>query len=253
MPRHAASRSCLFCGSRANLTREHVYPRWLSRALKIGGPITLMLGDDVIRTTPGLSTTLREVCASCNNGWLHELEGSFRSVMETALQGYVREPTVLDAGAQQVVATWAIKTWLLLERTHIGLRGMAIESPDELRRMRSTNAPANSSRVALGAVRITDSTFSWLSSMRVRRAGDDHEFGVIGVFTIGAVVFHIFGPVEPPEGRRAGGIDIGPAMQDWYVPIWPSHLEEVRWPPQEIFTLDELRRRWPGDRVMIVP
>lgn len=118
--------------------------------------------------------------------------------------------------------------------------------------MRRNNAPSTSSRVAIGAVRITDSTFSWLSSSRLRRAGDDYEFGVVGVFTIGAVVFHIFGPVEPPYGRQPRGIDIGSGMRDRLIPIWPSQIEEVRWPPPTIFTLDDLRQQWPGNRVLIV-
>jgi hypothetical protein len=209
-----------------------------------------MYGDEAVRVMPRLDTTLREVCAACNHGWLHDLERSFRSLMLNALKGHVREPTILTPGQQQVVATWAIKTWLLLERAQVFMRGMAIESPDTLSRMRRHNAPSDSSRVSIGAVRITDNTFSWLSSSRLRRAGEDYDFGVVGVFTIGAVVFHVAGAVEPPPGGRAGFEVGGP---DWFVPVWPSHVGEVRWPPVSIFTLDDLRRDWPGHRVRIVP
>jgi hypothetical protein len=244
------ARSCLFCGSRKKLTKEHVYPAWLYRALNIGGPITLMYGNEALRTTPRLNTTLREVCATCNNGWLHDLEHTFRSVMLGAIQGHIREPTVLNPGAQQVVATWAIKTWLLLERASLHVRGMAIESPGTLLAMRRDNAPSDTSRVSVGAVRITDGTLSWLSSSRLRRAGEDYEFGVVGVFTIGAVVFNVSGAVEPPPGGRAG---FAPLRSDSWVSIWPRHVEEVSWPPSSIFTLDELRRRWPGNRVLVMP
>src|SRR6266511_2152327 len=99
------ARSCLFCGSRKKLTKEHVYPAWLYRALNIGGPITFMYGDETVRITPRLDTTLREVCGACNNGWLHDLEHTFRSVMLNALQGHSGEPTVLNPGAQQDVAS----------------------------------------------------------------------------------------------------------------------------------------------------
>ena len=243
------ARSCLFCGSRKELTKEHVYPAWLYRALNIGGPITLMYGDEALRTTPRLDTTLREVCAACNGGWLNDLERTFRGVMLNALQGHVREPTLLDRAAQQVVATWAIKTWLLLERTSLHVRGMAIESPGTLLTMRRDNAPSNTSRVSIGAVRIMDSTFSWLSSSRLRRAGEDYTFGVVGVLTIGAVVFHISGAVQPPRGGRAATLGTDPK---WFVPIWPSDIPQVSWPPPSIFTLDELRLRWPGNRDLLV-
>jgi hypothetical protein len=209
-----------------------------------------MYGDEMVRTTRRLDTTLREVCATCNNGWLHDLERKFRSVMLEALQGHTQPPTVLNPGAQQVVATWAIKTWLLLERTQVNLRGMAIESPDTLLSMYRNNAPSESSRVSIGAVRITDSTFSWLSSSRLRRAGETYDFGVVGVLTIGAVVFHISGAVEPPSGGRSGFQVGGP---DWFVPVWPRHEPEVNWPPPSIFTLDQLRRLWPGNRILLVP
>ncbi len=244
------ARSCLFCGSRKKLTKEHVYPAWLYRALNIGGPITFMYGDETVRITPRLDTTLREVCGACNNGWLHDLEHTFRSVMLNALQGHIGEPTVLNPGAQQVVATWAIKTWLLLERATVHLRGMAIESPGTLLTLRRDNAPSDTSRVSIGAVRITDGTFSWLSSSRLRRVGEDYEFGVVGVLTIGAVVFHISGAVEPPRGGRSAILGTDP---EWFVPVWPRHVPEVSWPPPSIFTLDELRRRWPGNRVLLVP
>lgn len=244
-------RSCLFCGSDTDLTKEHVYPTWLYRALNVGGPITMMLGNDVVRTTPGLSTTLREVCRACNNGWLNDLERSFRSLMLDALLGHVREPTILNSDAQRVVATWAVKTWLLLERTSIRLRGRAFESPGELLGLRRDSAPAASSRVWLGAVRITDNTMSWLSSLAVRGRDDDYEAGVVGVFTIGAVVFHIYGPFEPPVGRPARDLGITSAMQDRFVSIWPSQSEEARWPPPSIFTLDDLRQHWPGGGVII--
>lgn len=148
------------------------------------------------------------------------------------------------------MATWAIKTWLLLERAQLAIRGMAIESPDTLMALRRDNAPSDSSRVSIGAVRITDNTFSWLSSSRLRRAGEDYDFGVVGVFTIGAVVFHLSGAVEPPPTGRAGFEVGGP---EWFAPVWPSNVRAVRWPPASIFTLDDLRRDWPGHRVRIVP
>jgi hypothetical protein len=245
------ARSCLFCGSRSDLTREHVYPKWLYRALKVGGPMTLMLGEEVIRTAPGLDSTLREVCGACNHGWLHDLEHAFRSVMENALLGHIREPTVLNTGAQQVVATWAIKTWLLAKRAFGGIRGKTFESPDTLQRLRRENAPSQSSRVWIGAVRVMDSTFSWLSSLACRDADDDYEFGVVGVFTIGAVVFHVYGAFEPPPGRQARLLHVGADMRDSLVPIWPSQVEEVRWPPITILTSVDLQRHWPGGGVIL--
>jgi hypothetical protein len=240
----------LFCGSAKALTREHVYPAWLYRALGVGGPITLIHGDEEVRRTPQLDTTLREVCATCNHGWLHDLEQAFRSSMLEALRGHVQPPTSLDAEQQRVVAMWAIKTWLLLERAQVHLRGMAIESPDTLLNMRRADGPSDSSRVSIGAVRLTDNTLSWLSSSRLRRVGEDYDFGVVGVFTIGAVVFHLSGAVEPPPGGRAGFQVGGP---DWFVPLWPNKVPVVRWPPPSIFRLDDLRRDWPGHQLRMVP
>jgi hypothetical protein len=242
----ALSRSCVFCRSGTKLTKEHVYPTWLYRALNVGGPITLMLGDDAVRTTAGLGTTLREVCEACNSGWLNDLEGAFKPLMLDALLGHAREPTILNADGQRIVATWAVKTWLLLERTAIRLRGRAFESADELLGLRRDGAPAASTRVWLGAVRIADNTMSWLSSLPVRGRDDNYECGVVGVFTIGAVVFHIYGPFAPPVGRLARDLGISDAMKDRFVPVWPCQAEAVRWPPPSIFTLDDLRQHWPG-------
>jgi hypothetical protein len=117
--RSMPSRSCVFCGASSNLTKEHVYPKWLRRALGTDVPVWIVRNrggvDEVIRPATPFDVTLREVCRDCNNGWLHELEATFRAVMLPALQDKTSPVTVLDSESQQVVAAWALKTWLLAD------------------------------------------------------------------------------------------------------------------------------------------
>jgi hypothetical protein len=63
---------------------------------------------------PAYSWTVRAVCAPCNNGWMAELEERARDLLTPMLAGRGRR---LHAGGQQTLATWALKTALMLEHT----------------------------------------------------------------------------------------------------------------------------------------
>lgn len=242
----------MFCGSRDNLTKEHVYPRWLYRAMGVGGTVQIVRNtdgkDEVIRSARAFDVTVREVCRECNNGWLNDLEQAFRTAMLPALQGHTRPPTSLGIGSQEVVATWAIKTWLLAERAAHQIRGGSVESPGTLLHLRREHAPPKTTQVWLGAVRVSDNTFTWLSSLSVRDTAGRSR-GTVGAFTVGAVVFVIYGPMRPPDGVRGRYVKIG---GDALVQVWPHEIDEARWPPPTILTPADLPRLWPSGGSIVV-
>jgi hypothetical protein len=73
MPRRRkATRPCLFCGSTASVSREHVIPRWVNKELGIRGVVEERSGT--ARRLDALSVVLPQVCIECNTGWMHKLE-----------------------------------------------------------------------------------------------------------------------------------------------------------------------------------
>ncbi|MFZ0229305.1 MAG: hypothetical protein WAL41_20710 [Mycobacterium sp.] len=112
--RKDSARRCVFCGSTSNLTREHVLPDWLkdigldlAPSLHQSAPL-----DRVPRqwsSTP-FNTTVKLVCASCNNGWLSSLESSARPVLTPLIRGESRH---LPSDDQALIAKWTCKTTLV--------------------------------------------------------------------------------------------------------------------------------------------
>jgi hypothetical protein len=245
-----STKRCLFCGKiGVKLTAEDVYPRWLRRAMNIQGPITLWSADELVRVTPTLEARLREVCAECNNRWLHDLERAFRSVMLLPLNGLAG--VVMPEPVQMVVALWAVKQWLLLERSLGYVRGQkALDSgTDNFRWMREHSEPPPQAQVWIGAVaaRNTDR----LSFVATRFVGDppNPPVGISGVFAIGCVLFQVYLPIHAINGvpvEQAYALGIGPPLSLALIQIWPHESREVEWPPERILAVDELDRIWPS-------
>lgn len=107
---------CIFCGGGGKMTAEHVLPdwlgdiglpmdpvqpssRWLNRSPRLLGP-----------PMPPFRTTVRQVCASCNNGWMSRLETVARRVLAPVILG---EPQIILEADQPAVAAWTLKTVLV--------------------------------------------------------------------------------------------------------------------------------------------
>lgn len=114
-------RNCRFCaaplaGTRA---REHVFPRWLLDELSIRNeqitPTQFRPSFEVVSTRSHLLENLQEgrVCATCNNGWMSQLEADTIPLLRPLMQGTsrVRE---LSHEQRTIVARWAVKTAYML-------------------------------------------------------------------------------------------------------------------------------------------
>lgn len=101
--RRKATRPCLFCGSTASLSREHVIPRWVNKELGIHAMVEERSGT--VRRLGALSVVLPQVCIKCNTGSMSELEQRTAPVLGPMLLGPAL-PVVLDAAQQASLATW---------------------------------------------------------------------------------------------------------------------------------------------------
>src|ERR1700733_1463765 len=114
--------SCAFC-SRSNIkmSREHVFPQWLSKTGSYAGAYEMQRGMKTI-TTPLIDVITRKVCENCNIGWLSRIEVGAKAVLEPLLDATA---TVITEGDRWIIARWFTKTILtaqlaLFPRTEIG-------------------------------------------------------------------------------------------------------------------------------------
>jgi hypothetical protein len=106
--------ACAFCGFSGKLTGEHVFGDWLSRiGLDLeptphgAGPLN-RLGQE-LGVRPPFRQKVKDVCATCNHGWMSKLEVIAQRVLTPLILGEPSEIAATDAGA---VTAWVQKTAL---------------------------------------------------------------------------------------------------------------------------------------------
>lgn len=228
----SVGRACVFCGS-TPVTLEHVYPRWIGRKVQVRGSILLTMGRRKVRETRALDVKVKAVCASCNGGWLSDLETKFADKMLPVIAG---RSVDLDPSEQQEVAVWATKTWLLLEMALVHDRGWAMRGPGILRFLYENRRPPRELSVWVGGLLPGHATLAWVSTMVV----NNPPVGVITIFTIGNLVFHMFYPFPPVRHVLA----IGPDLSKGFTPVWPTDSDPVTVPPSGLFDIDDMDRIW---------
>ena len=112
------ARVCVFCGE-GGLTKEHAWPKWLIELLSPtpdDDVIHELIDSDkkVVRRhrTSGLGAFVRQVCASCNNGWMGSLETSSQGDLTSLIQG---QSTRLTPSSQVGLTRWLVKTGMMLD------------------------------------------------------------------------------------------------------------------------------------------
>lgn len=240
-----SGRICVFCDSPPPLTKEHVYPKWLRRAMNLRGPLTLSADHGTDRTVPVLDIQVRAVCARCNNGWMHDLESAVRPVMNHAFH---RLPLILGPGSQKALATWAVKTWLLAEIAHARTRQAALMSPDVLHYLYAEREPPPEMTIRLGAVDSEHTQVTSLSSGPIWGIDKEIPVGALAVLTIGDLVFHLYTPVWR-EGETPQKLMLGTTFAPYLTQIWPHEIDKVEWPPTSILPLSGLERLLPKGRI----
>jgi hypothetical protein len=107
------------------------------------------------RRLDALSVVLPQVCVQCNTGWMSDLEQRTRPVLGPMLRGPAL-PVSLDPAQQATLATWAVKTSLLVTYRKFNAQPGGWIPEDNLRWLylhgRSAMPPPGA-RVWLGGIR----------------------------------------------------------------------------------------------------
>jgi hypothetical protein len=109
------ARACIFCGSRENLNRDDLWPKWLVETVTQDRPseIERIFGSDsTAHVYGGKWGKGRGVCEQCNGGWMSNLESKIKPILEPLI---FDSSSVLDYVQQSAIAIWTLKTAMAFE------------------------------------------------------------------------------------------------------------------------------------------
>jgi hypothetical protein len=108
----ATARRCVFCDAPAN-SREHAFPAWLTKVAPGTGPVVNFRESGAVTwKTGGFDQKIRHVCATCNQGWMSELEQDSMDLVTSLIVEQRTSP--LGTQEQVRLSTWLYKTGIML-------------------------------------------------------------------------------------------------------------------------------------------
>jgi hypothetical protein len=176
---------------------------------------------------------------------MHQLEEAFRSRMGHLL---TQGSTILNRTDQTIVAAWGIKTWsLLIPAVRHMQKGFRLNVPiAHYRWIMQHRTPPPRIQMWIGGVdALPAELISLVNVLRVED-GPNSQRGVAGIFSIGRLLFFIYGPTTVESLKL--GIDGNLAGR--LIPIWAVEEETVIWPPGRLFSAAELDALYPNGGVI---
>jgi hypothetical protein len=239
----SSKKRCLFCGG-TGLTREHVIPKWVRQELRTQGWVYEQTGAGEPRKWNALAVVLPRVCHPCNNELLSNLESRVQPILAPLLHGGSKSaPILISLSEQATLATWAVKTSLLLTiRSYEGESAGWIPA-DNLRWLydhRDLDQPPPGAHVWMFGVNAANTLAA--SSQAACLIDDKGPAAHVGTFTVGYVGFQVFcREVSRPEFSADHESWLAPRapLRDAMLNIWPAS-GVVRWPPPVVFERDAL-------------
>ena len=255
---------CFFCGTTDSpLTKEHVWPKWVSRLLQ--GRYNSdhfqhlrAVGDTTTanwRSPQYLDVTTATVCSGCNNEWL--------SIFENDQIKPLASPLIVggDAAAfapesQSLLSAWAYKMAMLMDVAHPDKTGEFF-TPAERLLFRQTTSAHPLVRVFLGRY-----DFGWRPAHAhtprhtlTEKTGARRTFHLkISTITAGHLATQVMSvrSVESNELVPTSEIkfEFCGAARDVVIPIWPTVPELLSWPPIHTMShqdIEDWTRMWSRD------
>lgn len=253
-------RTCIFCGSNKELTREHVFPDWLSSLFdkKMKGTNEVR-GDNLSRTWQSslFQDKMKSVCKACNNGWMSDIESDVKPILIKLAFTY--DAHSLTSGDQRKLALWAQKTTLVISKATGGMFDIPYSFYEQLYKQKR---PLASILVTMGwRLPLTNLRSQPLASFEIKQVShaivdkDSVEIakkqvedgGLIWAssLVLGNVVFQVIGSNLNGGEVTVGGLDsrIFPHIHPYDKDLsWPTE-----WPIEAVGGLDAVRKGMYGE------
>ncbi|WP_328683129.1 hypothetical protein [Streptomyces sp. NBC_00343] len=216
---------CVFCGG-TPLTKEHVLPRWLKVALDptVRRHRYIRLSNGTVRqhdSTP-LDAQVKIVCSECNSGWMNQLEENVRQFLPDLIRG---NACTLDPEAQRALASWSVKTMLMLQYTHPA--EVRVIPVSDLTRFHEVREPTSSMLGRMGFMNYPPDDSVPLVDTLCQGYGisgaDDMAW--ISTLKIGCMVVQVLRAPKLAEGHILAPFSASSVLR----PVWPPH-DTIEWP-----------------------
>jgi hypothetical protein len=233
------ARQCIFCGG-ANLTVEDAIPLWVSRLLlnegdRLGIYVHQRRGTEPPqtrdrRTGKRIEVRVKQVCGTCNNGWMSALEAQVQPILTPMLLG---QSVTLSESAQRVIARWAVKTAVVF---HYGYPASKPLPEERLQQVRRGPEPPVDSWVwaapSTGTVQPAEYEIKGLDMHTTGTPADEGTHGELFTLCVGQLAVQVFSVVLDDVQRT---INLSAELHP--VQIGPTVDTTVSWPPA--FALDD--------------
>jgi hypothetical protein len=236
--------ACIFCGVSRKMSKEHLWPDWARRALEAdsGHPVPLVPHVIAASDGPGrrwdapvFSSTLKDVCQTCNSTWMSDVEELTKDLVLPMLRD---EGVTLGKEEELCLATWAYIKVLTLERVQRQHQILPVDRYRALHAHLSNGVMSlpRSATVFLAAHGGKALDGGYTHHLIVDRSDLGQPF-FMATFTLRQLVVQVFDNLASPAGikpERAFLLE-GRDAQIWPVEKWP-----VKWPPGEPLSDEEL-------------
>ncbi|HRN96978.1 MAG TPA: hypothetical protein PLZ58_00805 [Candidatus Saccharibacteria bacterium] len=253
-------RACIFCGSDNELTREHVFPDWLSSLFdkKIKG-VNEVRGDNLNRTWQSslFQDKTKAICRVCNNGWMSDIESDVKPILTKLAFTY--DAYDLGSEDQRKLALWAQKTTLVISKATGGKFDIPRSFYEQLYKQKQ---PLKSILVTMGwRLPLTNLQTQPLASFEIKQVANAivdkgsvaiakkqvENGGLIWAssLVLGNVIFQVIGSNLDGGEVTVGGIDsrILPHIHPYDKDLsWPTE-----WPIEAVGGLVAVRKGMYGD------
>jgi hypothetical protein len=226
-------KKCLFCENYAN-SKEDTFPLWL---LEVIGK-----RDDMVKAISGLPTKIQKgsavlrikaVCKTCNNGWMSKLEQETIPVLKPLLL----DLSIPRSSEEQIVlATWAMKTGMVLDSIYMHTH---FYQKDECKNLRENRSIPTGTVIWIGRF-FGNGKHAGLSDFSLDCAPDTKVAnGCVITFIFSRVIFQILSvrPRADYKERRLHAPFRAGRWGELLTQIWPNSEAPITWPPPLSFTL----------------
>ena len=246
---------CMFCGpTEAQITKEHVWPVWVSAALK-----DVMQGDTVYhRRYEGdvvakewqageINLQVKDLCTPCNRDWLGEFEGAVvKPLLAKAIT--TGSSLALSSIEQSTVAAWACKMAMVYEFANPG-KPVFFTAADRLA-FRDTTKALPEVEIRLAKYAFADKRFGHCHSACYDLTEAFGDRRALALFVTTMMAGHLAMQLIAVRDRASGAllpaatVDVeynGPAMAS-LAQVWPTRRPRVTWPPANVLDEEQLLR-----------
>lgn len=224
-------RQCFFCSGDAD-SLEDAWPRWITNQFKSTQSSEMHAERHGVRLGPWRTLqpelAVRCVCRACNNGWMSQLETRSQHLLQPLLTG---ERCELGPAGQTILATWGLKTGMVLEA--LDSVHQRVYSAAERAQLRTDGTIPWRTSVWLAA----SADPSWFMSIKNRHLGAGIEQDIVGAsitMAFAHVVLQVLTIRVPHDVGPATHVTTDVRRGSWdqaTVRIWPTQSTEISWPP----------------------